>query len=66
MVNESVSFGLALLGTVVGLVIMLYGVMLTAGLAMNTFMIVGGVIVLGAIGLHTAALMSLDSSHGAA
>ena len=63
MVNESAAFGLSLAGIVVGLVIMLYGVFLTAGQSMNTLMMVGGVIVLGAIGLHTATLMGLGSGH---
>ena len=66
MVNESAAFGLSLVGIVVGLAIMLYGVMLTAGQSMNTLMMVGGFVVLGAIGLHTATIMGLGSGHEAA
>jgi hypothetical protein len=66
MANESVTFGLSTLVTVLGLVIMLYGVSLTAGMELTTYTILGGVVVLGAITLHTAALMSMDDPHGAA
>ncbi|PSQ48995.1 hypothetical protein BRD15_04410 [Halobacteriales archaeon SW_6_65_15] len=66
MATESITFGLSTLVTVVGLLIMLYGVKLTDGLAVSTPMIIGGVVVLGAIGLHTAGLMALDDPHDAA
>ena len=64
MVNESAAFGLSTLINVVGLVILLYGVKLTAGESLHTFMIVGGAIVLVAIAIHTGALMRLDDVHG--
>ncbi|WP_115862947.1 hypothetical protein [Halorussus litoreus] len=66
MVRESVTFGLSLLVTVVGLAIVLYGVSLNAGLALNEFMLAGGGVVLVAIALHTGALMSMDDAHDAA
>jgi hypothetical protein len=66
MANESVTFGLSMLVTVLGLVIMLYGVSLTAGMELTPYTMLGGVVVLGAITLHTAALMSMDDPHGAA
>jgi len=66
MVRESISFGLSLLVTVVGLAIMLYGVSLNAGLALNEFMLAGGGVVLVAIVLHTGALMSMDDAHESA
>jgi hypothetical protein len=66
MANESVTFGLSTLVTVLGLVIMLYGVSLTAGMELTPYTILGGVVVLGAITLHTAALMSMEDAHGAA
>ncbi|WP_276301420.1 hypothetical protein [Halorussus lipolyticus] len=63
MVSEPVAFGFSTLGTVVGSVVMLYGVMLTAGESLHTFMVVGGAIVLAAIAVHTGFLMSLDEQH---
>jgi hypothetical protein len=66
MANESVTFGLSTLITVVGLAIMLYGVSLTSGLSLTPYTIIGGVVVLGAISFHTVALMSLDDAHDAA
>ena len=66
MANESVTFGLTTLVTVVGLAIMLYGVSLTSGLSLTTYTILGGVIVVGAIAFHTVGLMSLDDAHDSA
>lgn len=65
MVDESVTFGLSALGNVVGIVLLLYGVSLTAGQELTTPMVVGGVVILAAIALHTAALASLDGGHAA-
>lgn len=47
-------------GVVLGLVVMLYGVSLTAGQSMNAFMLAGGGIVLLAIGVLTAWEMGGD------
>jgi len=66
MVDESVTFGLSTLGTVVGIVIMLYGVSLTAGQELTAPMVVGGVMVLGAISLHTLGLTRLEDGRDVA
>lgn len=66
MANESVTFGLTTLITVVGLAIMLYGVSLTSGLELTSYTIIGGVVVVGAIALHAVGLMSMDDAHDAA
>ena len=66
MVNESATFVGATVVLVVGLVVMLYGVSLNAGQALNTPMLVGGVVVLVGVGIHTAGVMALDEpEHGA-
>lgn len=62
MVDESVTFGLALAGTIAGLVVMLYGVSLTSGESLTVYTIVGGVIVLLAIMYHTYGIMALGDS----
>ena len=64
MVNESAAFALSTLINVVGLVILLYGVKLTAGESLHSLMVVGGAVVLVAMALHTGALMRLDDVHG--
>lgn len=63
MVDDSVTFGASLVGLFVGLAVMLYGVTLTAGMSMNTPMILGGLIVLGAIGAMTAPGIQSDGEH---
>lgn len=65
MANEAVTFGLSTLVTVVGLLIMLYGVSLTSGMELTPYTIIGGVVVLGAVTLHTVGLMALDDAHDA-
>lgn len=62
MVDESVTFGLALAGTIAGLVVMLYGVSLTSGESLTVYTIVGGVIVLLAVTYHTYGIMALGDS----
>lgn len=64
MVDESVTFGLALAGTVLGLAVMLYGVSLTSGESLTVPTVVGGGIVLAAIGFHTYGIMALDERGG--
>lgn len=66
MADESVTFGLSMLVTVVGLGILLYGVSLNAGLRLNGFMLAGGAVVFVAIAIHTGALMSIDDAHDGA
>lgn len=67
MVKESVTFGLALAVTILGLAVMLYGVSLTSGESLTVPTVVGGVIVLAAITYHTYGVMALEepetSSH---
>lgn len=65
MVDESVTFGLALAGTLAGLVVMLYGVSLTSGESLTIYTIVGGAIVLLAITYHTYGVMALDDGGSA-
>lgn len=59
MVDESVTFGLALAGTLAGLAVMLYGVSLTSGESLTVPTIVGGAIVMLAISYHTYGIMAL-------
>lgn len=65
MVDESVTFGLGLVGTVLGLAVMLYGVSLTSGESLTTPTVVGGAIVLLAVGFHTYGVMTLPEQEGA-
>jgi hypothetical protein len=44
---------------------MLYGVYLDSGLALNTLMIAGGVVVVAAIGVLAYDIIQLDEEHGA-
>lgn len=60
MVNESAAFRFTTLTNVVGLLIMLYGVSLTAGESLTTFTVVGGVVVLVAMAIHAGVLMQLE------
>lgn len=65
MVNESANFGITILGLLVGLAIMLFGVSQNAGQALNGLMVVGGVIVVAAMGVLTAWLLRLrEPQHG--
>jgi len=54
---EAATFWLALLGTLLGMAILLYGVSLNSGVALNTTIVAGGVIMLIALALHTAGIM---------
>lgn len=65
MVDESATFGLGLVGTVLGLAVMLYGVSLTSGEALTVPTVVGGVIVLFAVGFHTYGVMVLPEPESA-
>lgn len=65
MVDESISVGFSLALTVVGLLIMLYGVYLDSGLALNNLMIAGGVVVIAGIGVLSYDIIQLDERHGA-
>lgn len=58
--NESVTFGLALLGIVVGILVMLYGVSLNAGQSVNAPMLGGSVAVLLSFGGLTLGVAQLD------
>lgn len=59
MVDESVTFGLALAGMIAGLVVMLYGVSLTSGESLTAPTVVGGGMVLIAITYHTYGIVAL-------
>lgn len=52
----STTFDLAFVGVIVGMVLLLYGVFLDSGLALNSLMIVGGL-----IGLVSIFAMTVDS-----
>lgn len=64
MVREPVTFGLSTLVNVLGLAIMLYGMSLTAGQSINDLMVLGGIVVLVGITIHTVGIMSLDTPLG--
>jgi hypothetical protein len=65
MVNETVSFGMSALLTVLGLAVLLYGVSLNNGQALNAPIVVGGLFVLLATGVLSAAVQNLEGGHGA-
>lgn len=60
MVNERLNFVLSMLGLVVGLAILLFGVAQNAGQSLNEAMIVGGVVVLAAFAGYTQWIMRLE------
>lgn len=62
MAGDGWFFEAAVLLTVVGLGIMLYGVSLTAGTAVNGPMALGGLVVLGAIGLILVGVLRLEAT----
>lgn len=47
------TYNVGLLGIVIGMGILIYGVLLTAGEALNIFMVVGGVVILATMALMT-------------
>jgi high-affinity Fe2+/Pb2+ permease len=61
MVNESRTFGAVVALTLGGLAVMLYGVSLNAGQAMNNVMVAGGVVLLVALGLLTMGIDLLEA-----
>lgn len=61
--DESTTFALATLAVVVGLAILLVGVYQTAGQAVNTPMIAGGVVILAGLGALTAGVLGLEDPH---
>jgi len=65
MVNETRDFGLATLLTIVGLVIMLWGVTLNNGTAFNQPMLIGGAVIAVGIGIILVAVMRLEADHEA-
>jgi positive regulator of sigma E activity len=64
MVNETRDFGAAMVLTIVGLAVMLYGVYLDTGLAFNEFMAAGGALVAVGIGIIVVAVSRLEGGHG--
>ena len=60
MASESSIFGLAILGVVVGLAVLLYG----AEVGDNIIVSGGGVVVLAAVGLMTAYIAGLSEPDG--
>lgn len=63
MVNERTAFGVSTVGVTVGLLILLWGVSLNSGMALNTPMIAGGVVALAAVGVMTALVWRLEGDH---
>ena len=63
MVNESRTFGATVALTVVGLGIMLYGVSLNDGQALNAVMGAGSVVLVVALGVLTAGIMFVEDQH---
>ena len=61
MVNETRDFGLATVLTVVGLLVMLWGVSLNNGTEFNTPMIAGGVVIAAGIGLILLSVLRLET-----
>jgi hypothetical protein len=59
MVNESRTFGAAVLLALAGLGTLLYGVSLDNGMSMNLVMAAGGATLFTAIAVHTAGIMLL-------
>lgn len=62
MVSEGRLFDASIVLTVVGLVVMLYGVSLSAGAAVNTPMAAGGAIVAVGIGLIMVGVMRVEAA----
>lgn len=60
MEDDVVPFALTLAGIVVGLAILVLGVMQNAGQSLNALMVVGGVVVLAAVGVLAGWSFSLE------
>lgn len=60
MASQATTFGLSMVLNAVGLAIMLYGMSLNAGQALNNVILAGGVVMLAATGIMTGALLSID------
>ena len=63
MVRESRSFGLAVLLVLVGLAVLLYGVTLNHGAALNAVIAAGGAVVVVGIAIMTAGVIRIDAEH---
>lgn len=61
MATQRTTFGTALGLTLVGLAIMLYGVSLNSGAAPNATVAVGGTLIVVAVGILAAGVITLDS-----
>lgn len=60
MVNRA-TYWVSMIGTIVGLAVMLFGVYQTHGQSVNGPMIVGGLVALGALLLLTAGIIRVDA-----
>jgi uncharacterized membrane protein len=47
------TYNVGLVGITIGMAILIYGVLLTAGESLNVYMVVGGLVILGTIALMT-------------
>lgn len=65
MVSETGTFGWAVVLTVVGLVVMLYGVSLDNGTSFNPTMAAGGAVVAVGIGIILVGVLRLEAAHEA-
>jgi hypothetical protein len=50
------TYNVGLVGIVVGMAILIYGVLLTAGESLNVFMVVGGLVILATMAMMTYGL----------
>lgn len=60
MHSGTITFGSTLLFVAVGLLVLLYGVTLNSGQAVNTPMIAGGILALCGMGILTLGVLTLD------
>ena len=63
MVSEARSFGVAVGLVLLGLAVLLYGVTLNHGAALNATIAVGGVIVVVGLAITTLGVVRIDADH---
>lgn len=63
MVSEARSFGIGFGLVVLGLAVLLFGVTLNHGAALNTTIAAGGVVVIGGLAVVTAGVVRIDTEH---
>ena len=63
MPSDNVVFGSLIVAVAIGLASLVYGMQVSAGQAMNTPAIAGGVVILAAIGLLVLRIVGLETPH---